>query len=50
MKISHFLQAGQTLKTDTFKENPYLMLPAIYDGILTKEEKKCAYIKGKHNV
>ena len=33
-KISHFLQDGQTFKTDTFEDNPYLMLPVIWHVIL----------------
>ena len=47
-KISHFPQAGQTFKTETFKDDLYLSLTSIWHGMLPKEEDKCADIKGKN--
>ena len=33
-KISHFLQPGQTFKTETLNGDPYLLLPAIWHGMI----------------
>ena len=49
MNISHFLQAGQTFKTETFKDDPYLLLLVIWYEMIPEDKKKCAYIKGNHN-
>jgi hypothetical protein len=47
-KISNHLQAGQTFKSELFRDDPYLLLPTLWHGTIPEDKKKIMGVLEKH--